>query len=281
MKVLIMNKEYISYSEVRQWKECGWRHKLQYIDKIVTFEESPHLHYGTIVHDACEHYLKTKELKLEEVVNNIKRSWSEHGFDSQDFVQLQTQKALLQEWKYRHNHLNDWLKWAETSISRVPSFLDEEFPGWETVAAEEELMEEIPGQYPKFKGFIDCIIKIPQSNGTYKYWIIDWKTSSARGWDREKQSNFLTQAQLILYKHFWGTKNNIPMNKIMCGFVLLKKVKKQEKACQLIRVASGPKSLEKANKMVSSMIKTVGKRMHLKNKTSCKFCDYANTQHCL
>ena len=281
MKVLIMNKEYISYSEVRQWKECGWRHKLQYIDKIVTFEESPHLHYGTIVHDACEHYLKTKELKLEEVAKNIRNSWSEHGFDSQDFVQLQTQRALLQEWKYRHNHLNDWLKWAETSISRIPSFLDEEFPGWETVAAEEELMEEIPGYYPKFKGFIDCIIKIPQSNGTYKYWIIDWKTSSARGWDREKQSNFLTQAQLILYKHFWGTKNNIPMNKIMCGFILLKKVKKHEKACQLIRVASGPKSLEKANKMVSSMIKTVDKRMHLKNKTSCKFCDYANTQHCL
>ena len=55
-------KEHVSYSEVKQWKECGWRHKLLYVDKIQTFEESPHLHYGTIIHDACEHYLKTKTL---------------------------------------------------------------------------------------------------------------------------------------------------------------------------------------------------------------------------
>ena len=53
-------KEHVSYSEVRQWKECPWRHKLLYIDKLRTFEESPHLHYGTIIHDACEHFLKTK-----------------------------------------------------------------------------------------------------------------------------------------------------------------------------------------------------------------------------
>ncbi|WP_438964827.1 PD-(D/E)XK nuclease family protein, partial [Winogradskyella sp.] len=59
-------KEHVSYSEVKQWKECSWRHKLLYIDKLTTFEESPHLHYGTIIHDACEHYLKTKELKIEE-----------------------------------------------------------------------------------------------------------------------------------------------------------------------------------------------------------------------
>ena len=59
-------KEHVSYSEIRQWKECPWRHKLLYIDKLSTFEESPHLHYGTIIHDACEHFLKTKELKIEE-----------------------------------------------------------------------------------------------------------------------------------------------------------------------------------------------------------------------
>ena len=66
-------KEHVSYSEIRQWKECTWRHKLLYIDKISTYEESPHLHYGTIIHDACEHYLKTKELKIKEA-QNIMRS---------------------------------------------------------------------------------------------------------------------------------------------------------------------------------------------------------------
>ena len=32
-------KPHISFSEVRIWKECGWKHKLMYIDKIVENED--------------------------------------------------------------------------------------------------------------------------------------------------------------------------------------------------------------------------------------------------
>lgn len=67
----VLLKEHVSYSEVKVWKECSWRHKLLYIDKIQTFEESPHLYYGSIVHDGVEHFLKTKELKLDEMTRKI------------------------------------------------------------------------------------------------------------------------------------------------------------------------------------------------------------------
>lgn len=198
-------KEHVSYSEVRQWKECPWRHKLLYLDKLRTFEESPHLHYGTIIHDACEHYLKTKELKIEEAQSKIKVAWDEHGFDSEDFIQLQTQRAELQGWKYKHSNLKDWLQWAEASIKSVPDFLDQTFPNWQIVSAEEPLYESMELIDTKFKGYIDCIIKIPYKND-YKYWVLDWKTSNGRGWSLDKQRDFKTQAQVILYKHFWGTK---------------------------------------------------------------------------
>ena len=46
-------KPHISFSEIKQWKECGYRHKLVYIDKIDTFEDSPYLHFGTAVHEGC------------------------------------------------------------------------------------------------------------------------------------------------------------------------------------------------------------------------------------
>ncbi len=272
-------KEHVSYSEIRQWKECPWRHKLLYIDKLSTFEESPHLHYGTIIHDACEHYLKEKTLKIDEVKNKIKSVWDEHGFDSEDFIQLQTQKAELQGWKYKHNKLKDWIQWAETSIKSLPEFLDSTFPGWEYVSAEEPLYENIENMLTKFKGYIDCIIKIPTKSG-YKYWILDWKTSNGRGWSQEKQRDFNTQAQVILYKYYWATKNNISMKNIQCGFILLKKVKTVGKSCQLIKVSSGPKSLEKSNKLVRNMIKTVEKSFYLKNKNSCMFCEFKNTKFC-
>ena len=272
-------KEHVSYSEVRQWKECPWRHKLLYIDKLSTFEESPHLHYGTIIHDACEHFLKTKELKIKEAQSKIKAAWDEHGFDSEDFIQLQTQRAELQGWKYKHNKLKDWLQWAEASISSVPQFLDETFPGWEFQSAEEALYESMQNIDTKFKGYIDCIIKVPHKE-KYKYWVLDWKTSSGRGWSLDKQRDFKTQAQVILYKHFWGTKNNIPMKDIQCGFVLLKKVKTVGKSCQLIKVSAGPKNLEKSQKMVRSMIKTVEKQFFLKNRNSCMFCEFKDTNYC-
>ena len=276
-----MLKEHISYSEVRQWKECPWRHKLLYIDKLQTFEESPHLHYGTIVHDACEHFLKTKELKLEEVRTKIKNAWEEHGFDSEDYVVLQTNRALLQGWKYKHSRLNDWIDWAQTCLLALPEFLEETFPNWEVVSAEEQLYDNIGDvEGVKFKGFIDCIIKIPQKNNKYKYWILDWKTSSARGWSLDKRKDFLTQAQVVLYKSYWAEKNNIKLNDILCGFVLLKKIKKKEKACQLIKVSSGPKTLEKSHKLVRSMVKSLNSSLTLKNKESCKFCDFANTEYC-
>ena len=275
----IFFKEHVSYSEVRQWKECPWRHKLLYIDKLSTFEESPHLHYGTIVHDACEHFLKTKTLKIEETKQKIIDAWKEHGFDSDDFIFLQTRRAELQGWKYRHSKLKDWLQWAEASLLSLPGFLDETFPGWELVSAEEPLYEQIVDKETKFKGYIDCIIKIPYKND-YKYWVLDWKTSSARGWSLDKQRDFNVQAQVILYKDYWGRKNNIKLSNIQCGFVLLKKVKTVGKSCQLIKVSSGPKSLEKSQKLISSMISTVTKKLYLKNRESCMFCEFKGTEHC-
>ena len=187
---------------------------------------------------------------------------------------------LLQYHEVRHDNLNNWLMWAESSISALPEFLDETFPSWEYVAAEDALYESIERFDTKFKGYIDCIIKVPFKDD-YKYWIIDWKISSGRGWSIDKQRDFLVQTQLILYKYFWGTKNSIPMNKIKCGFVLLKKVKNKNKSCQLVNLSSGPKSIEKSRKMITNMITTVNRKLYLKNRNSCKFCVFFETDNCI
>lgn len=272
-------KEHISFSELKQWKECSWRHKLLYIEKLSEFEESPHLHYGTVIHDACEHFLKTKELKIDETKNKLIETWEKYGFDSEDFIILQTNKAMLQGWKYKHNYINDWLQWAETCISALPDFMQENFPNWELVSAEEPLYENIENRETKFKGFIDCIIKVPNKN-EFKYWIIDWKTASSRGWNREKQSDFSTQSQVVLYKDYWAKKNNINLKNVMCCFILLKKVKKIDKACQIIKVSSGPKTIEKSRKMINNMLSSVEKNIFIKNRNNCKFCEFYQTSNC-
>jgi predicted RecB family nuclease len=163
----------------------------------------------------------------------------------------------------------------------IPAFLDNTFSNWSYVKAEELLYEEIENKNLNFKGFIDGIIKVPKKRGKGNlYYIIDWKTAKTYGWRREKKQDILMTAQLILYKYFWSRKHNIDMKDIRCGFVLLKRGAKPGKVCEFVPVSVGKKSVEKALKIVNSMIYSINNKMFLKNRNSCKFCPYANTKHC-
>ncbi len=266
-------KPHISFSEVKTWKECPYRHKLAYIDKIDLGSPSPYLDFGTNVHEGCENFLNTGEVPKEKLLQNIRDAWEEHGFDDPDWVKKQP------KW-YKYHPVEEWCEWASNMWDDVPSFLDENFPGWERVSAEEMLYENIESQEIKFKGYIDAIIKVPRKNGTYKYWILDWKTAKSYGWDKRKRRDFMIQAQLVLYKHYWATKNNIPLKDVGCAFVLLKRGGKPGNMCGILKISAGPKALEQANKMVTSMIKNVRKGFFVKNRMSCTFCDYKNTEYC-
>ena len=154
-------------------------------------------------------------------------------------------------------------------------------PGVATVKAEEELYEDIEGFDLKFKGFIDAVIKVPKKKGEgWIYWILDWKTANSYGWKRQKKQDILMTAQLILYKHFWSTKHNVPMSDIRCGFILLKRGGKPGNMCDIVNVSVGPKSLDKGLKIMRSMIKNVQKQFSLKNRNSCTYCPYKDTEHC-
>jgi hypothetical protein len=251
-------KPHVSYSEVKTWKECSWRHKLVYVDKIDMFKPSPNIDFGTYVHAECEEYLQKKTFNLERLENNIKTCWSQKGFEKPD----------------------SWINEAKQIIDEIPAFLDETFPSWEFIAAEHALYEHIEGSVIKFKGFIDGMIRAKNKRNQDRLWIIDWKTTSARGWSLDKRQDFLVQAQLALYKYFTSQKFEIDPKEIKCGFVLLKRGAKKGKACELVEVSVGPKTLENANKLVNSMIKGVASGKSLKNRMACTYCDFKGTEHC-
>jgi hypothetical protein len=252
-------KPHVSYSEVKTWKECSWRHKLIYVDKIDMFKPSPNIDFGTLVHAECEEYLEKRTFNLERLENAIRKTWEEKKFGSPD----------------------SWIKEANQILEEIPAFLDEQFPDWKFVAAEQELYESIEGSTIKFKGFVDGMIQSKNKRNQERLWLIDWKTTSARGWSLDKKKDFLVQAQLALYKHFTSQKFEIDPKEIKCGFVLLKRGAKKGNACELFEISVGPKTLENSNKLVSSMIKNVANGKPLKNRSSCTYCDFKGTQHCL
>ena len=274
LPLLPTGKPHVSFSEVKCWKECSYRHKLQHIDKINLDEPSPYLFFGTAVHAGCETLIEERQVTPEPLLEQFKKEWYDNGFDKPEWYTKQP------GW-YKHAPVEVWCDWARNMWGDVPDFLDKEFPGWKPVKAEEQLYEEIEGLDARFKGFIDAIIEVPKKRGKgTNYWILDWKTAQSYGWRRDKKQDILMTAQLILYKHFWSQKHGIPLDRIRCGFILLKRGAKPGKVCELVPVSAGPKSLDRAQKILRSMIKSVRRGMFLKNRHSCNFCPYLNTHHC-
>ena len=187
-------KKHISFSEIKCWKECSYRHKLVHIEKIDLGEPSPYLDFGTAVHEGCESILENKTVEKQPILETIKSAWKKHGFDNKEWVDRQP------GW-YKYAPLEEWCTWAENMWKELPDFLDETFPSWEFVAAEEMLYEDIENKNLNFKGYIDGIIKVPKKNGKgHIYWIIDWKTAQSYGWRRQKKQDISMTSQLILYK---------------------------------------------------------------------------------
>lgn len=252
-----------------------------HIDKLQLEEPNQHLHYGTVVHGCVEHFLKTKEVSVDGPVAELARIWVEHGFDSETFIVKQSERAKRDGWNYNHSPLSEWQASLRNCMSALPQFMDENFGQWKTIDAEHALMESIEGvEGVNFKGFIDAIILSRMPNGKKKAWILDWKTASPRGWAPEKQRDFLMQAQLMLYKSFWTSKMQLASKDVSLGFVLLKKNTKPEKSIQLINVSAGPESMAKAQKLVRSAISGINGGLKIKNRESCKFCEFRGTEHC-
>lgn len=260
---------HVSHSEMITWLECQWRHKLKYLEGLDFDSGNEHTSFGHAIHEALKQYLETRVMPAQAVV-------------VESFVkELQECKAAVGP--------ADWHDQVEPILQQVPAFLDEAFPGWEYVAAEQLLYEDIVDEpVYKFKGYIDGIIKVPHRprKGSTKpaeghdYWIIDWKTCGW-GWDVDQKTSFKKTSQLALYKYFWTKKLGIDLKDVKCGFILLKRTSnKKNERCELVPVSVGPKAVENALTTIDSMLGSLRKGFANKNRSSCRYCVYYRTEHC-
>lgn len=259
--VLPTGKDKISFSELKDHVECSYRHKLGYIDDIDMFEENVNTNFGTALHDACEYYLKNREMRYEIALDYIVHSWQK--FDLPD--------------------MGEWMTQANAILEHVPDFLDERFPGWECFDAEEKLEEKIdkPHEDVLFKGYIDGIIKHDE-----KYWIIDWKTST-KGWNDWKKKDENLKMQLILYARFWSQKHDIPLSDIRVGFVIMNRDLSNPERIEFYSFSFEEK-IKKTLKVLDNSLKLMKDNLYFKRwkyqeprfQGNCRFCDYNGTEYC-
>jgi hypothetical protein len=248
-------KPHVSYSELKIWNECAFRHKLEYIDKLNPFTSSEHTAFGTAVHSVCENSLKDPNL-------------NKYDHFTQEFDK-EVAKLKIIDLKL----VEQMREQAKPILDLFLSALTEYFGEFELVETEEDLFERFEEDV-SFKGFIDLIIKDKQG----KYHIIDWKTCGW-GWEPKKKSDKIVTYQLTLYKWFWAAKHSIDLKDIETHFGLLKRTAKKDQV-ELFRVTSGEKKIQNALELLDKMVKNVRKEKFIKNRLSCDYCPFKKTEHC-
>ena len=256
---------HISYSELKQWAECTWIHKLLYVDKVETFQGNEHTSFGTAVHETVEKML----------TENISDPYE--YFDKK-FNEILEELGLLDS--DLANTMRQEINGIFEAVRPAIDSYFEDKGGWSIVAAEESLKEPITESRVEgydFKGFIDLVIK----DGHGHYHVIDWKTCSW-GWDSKKRSDKMIAYQLVLYKHYFCKKHNIDPKNVETHFALLKRTAKKD-IVEVFSVTSGTKRTENALELLQRAIETIKSGVHIKNKLSCTSgygCEFYKTQYC-
>ena len=254
---------HISYSELKLWAECSWKHKLVYRDKIKKFVGNEYTAFGRALHTLCEHVI---EDKIQEE-------------DHDDFFEVVFEKELMdlmsKNVELNEKMTNDMLDQAKRITPQVIPQVVKSFKNYEVYSVEERLYLDIPEvEDCKFKGFIDLVLKTDDG----KYHIIDWKTCSW-GWDAKKRSDKYITYQLTLYKKFFCLKHGIDPKLVETHFALLKRTAKKDNV-EIFRVTSGSRKMQNATDLLIRGIKTIKSQLHFKNRNSCGYCEFKNTEHC-
>lgn len=263
-------KPHVSFSEIKCWKDCSFRHHLIHIEKKGVDTPAIPLSFGTAVHAALEQFLKTRTMDIEICHASLRESWAKN----KDVVDKEGAHVFSED------SLKKAVRDSEYILSEFSEFLKREFSEWEFVASEHSLYEKIDRHPHAFKGFIDGVIKARGKRGETLHWILDHKTSQS-GWRREKRSDDTLKYQLALYKNFWLQKNpELKFKDVRGAFVILKRNAKPGNHCELFTVSLGDKTVERAVKAMNNMISSVKRGVYLKNRDSCKFCEFYQTELC-
>ena len=250
---------HISFSALKDWNTCAWYHKLTRIDKIRGFTGNAFTAFGNAIHDVCEKKLLKEEIEEEDYF--LKRF--EHFLGTLD--EEPDQKLV-----------SDMRSQGKAILPEIEDALEDYFGEYEVLGSEIPLDEPIEGEDDYiFKGYIDGVIATPDG----KVHIFDWKTCSW-GWDAKRRSAPMTTYQLTLYKYFFAQKMEIEPKNIETHFALLKRTSKKDKV-EFFRVTSGPRKTENATKLLKKALYNIKNKRYIKNRMSCRFCDFNKTEHCM
>jgi hypothetical protein len=263
-------KPHVSYSELSVWMKCSWKHRLKYVNKIDLDPRGIETILGTAFHACVELRVRDVVPVRDDIVKIVK-----------DNLEMVTDSKLRENFDVEACVDRAFIMSEEAIV-----FLNEKFPNWKLLEAEENLYEKLTleglnHEDVSFKGYVDLVIQVPNNRGKLVTWIIDWKTA-ARPWDKKKLMDASVTYQLSLYKNFWATKHKVPLEEVRCGYIIGLKAGKPGKIFNFIPISVGPTTSKRTLTVLNNFVGSVKRNMALKNKSeqNCRWCEYRNTEWC-
>ena len=266
------NNIHISFSEFSLYNECAQKHLILKYLSLDVQEQSIHLFFGNAIHESIEAGVKNKLSKEEKATyfsNKFKKDMMDNMFNDKQFKDVED--FILQG--------QNILRILDTDV-----LLD----GYQIYSVEEPLYEKVYKKF-HFKGFIDLVAYNPH---TGRYLVLDWKTSGEE-WNVDKKlKDHIFLCQMRFYKYFWARKNNIPLDKIDCKYVVLNRLKDKKNITkgfgeiQIVDINSTEDQILESLNLLGQTIKNI----HIDNifpkvkitgneRSGCMFCKFKGGVH--
>lgn len=297
-KVNYAYQKNISFSQASIYNGCPYRWKLQYKDKVKAFTSSIHTIFGTSIHETLQEYLdilysetatKADKMNLEELfqdkfVNEYQKEYKSNN--NKHFSSAEEMREFYEDGV----GILEWVK------KKRGKFFSKR--GWYLVGCEIPIVISPLPKYSSvlYMGYLDVVMYHEPTN-TFK--IIDIKTST-RGWkDREKKDEE-KQFQLLLYKNFFSSQYNIPIDNIDIEFFIVKRKvldwddenlmsPYQAHRVQTFTPPNGKIKINKSKQYLENFLtecftpqgKIQDKEYPKKpSKWNCRFCPFSENDHC-
>ncbi len=240
-------KKYISYNQIRTYRNCPRQYYFSYIENIRTALNDK-VFLGVIFHDAADFHLKKK---MKGLTPDIKDT-SEYFSDT--FNRMAEESEII------------WSDGREKAFNRglafIKYFVREIAPGIKPMMTEKEIECDLPNSEIKLRGIIDLVEE--------DFSLTDFKTTTTKWSKGRVKKSFL---QMFIYKFLFEESIGGFVKELKFKIIYSKKatgIRHQEQSLPAEDV-----NMEEVFDIINFVIENIEKEFFQKTESYiCNFCDY-------
>lgn len=281
----------VSFSQYSTFRHCPHQWYLNYVKKKYDFKPSINMTFGTAIHEALQHYLKTmyeesaaaadridletyfKERFIEVYKGSVKDNKGEHFSTAEEMKEFYSDGMTLLDWfkKRRGKYFN----------KRNEELIGIEIP---LLSKADTTVENV-----FFRGYVDLVI---YDSANDKFIIYDIKTST-KGWSDYDKKDQTKLNQILLYKKFFSEITGVSEDKIDVKFFIVKRKIFENSEYPIPRIqefvpANGKIKVKQAQEDFSNFVrevftpqgKYIDKEYEKKPSKLCSYCPFNDSEHC-